>query len=124
MPGRRGLSPNLVWSPLVPLVPLYYKISRALRWRYLKYFSIQTSVSRRIFEFIICFGKKIIFRSKWVTQNPGKSHLCITKYRWLYDGEQGVLVILKVLQCANRCNLYSLVFKGQYLIKIPLTCTM
>ena len=64
---------------------------------FLNYFSIQTSILRRIFEFMICFGIKMIFRSQWVTQNPGKLHLYTMKYRGLYDGVQHVLLISKVL---------------------------
>ena len=39
----------------------------------------------------------MIFRLKLVTQNPRKSHLCPTKYRGLYDGEQDILVIFRKL---------------------------
>ena len=38
-----------------------------------------------------------------MAQNSGKSHLCNVKYGKLYDGEQQVLVFLKVLWYANKC---------------------
>ena len=38
-----------------------------------------------------------------MSQNSGKSHLCNIKYGKLYDGEQQVLVFLKVLWYANKC---------------------
>ena len=37
-----------------------------------------------------------------MAQNSGKSHLCNVKYGKLYDGEQQVLVFLKVLWCADK----------------------
>ena len=40
---------------------------------------------------------KMTFVSKGMAQNSGKSHLCNVKYGKLYDGEQQVLVFLKVL---------------------------
>ena len=43
------------------------------------------------------------FVSKGMAQNSGKSHLCNVKYGKLYDGEQQVLVFLKVLWYANKC---------------------
>ena len=43
------------------------------------------------------------FVSKRMAQNSGKSHLCNVKYGKLYDGEQQVLVFLKVLWYANKC---------------------
>ena len=47
-------------------------------------------------------GQKITFVSKGMPQNSGKSHLCNVKYGKLYDGEQQVLVFLKVLWYANK----------------------
>ena len=43
------------------------------------------------------------FVSKGMAQISGKSHLCNVKYGKLYDGEQQVLVFLKVLWYANKC---------------------
>ena len=43
------------------------------------------------------------FVSKGMPQNSRKSHLCNVKYGKLYDGEQQVLVFLKVLWHANKC---------------------
>ena len=43
------------------------------------------------------------FVSKGMAQNSGKSHICNVKYGKLYDGEQQVLVFLKVLWHANKC---------------------
>ena len=43
------------------------------------------------------------FVSKGMSQNSGKSHLRNVKYGKLYDGEQQVLVFLKVLWYANKC---------------------
>ena len=40
-----------------------------------------------------------------MAQNSGKSHICNVKYGKLYDGEQQVLVFLKVLWYANKCIL-------------------
>ena len=37
-----------------------------------------------------------------MAQNPEKLHLCNVKGRRLCGGEQPVLVILKVLYCANK----------------------
>ena len=37
-----------------------------------------------------------------MAQNSEKSHLCNVKYGKLYDGEQQVLVFLKVLWYANK----------------------
>ena len=48
-------------------------------------------------------GQKNTFVSKGMAQNSGKSHLCNVKYGKLYDGEQQVLVFLKVLWYANKC---------------------
>ena len=48
-------------------------------------------------------GQKMTFVSKGMAQNSGKSHLCNVKYGKLYDGEQQVLVFLKVLWYANKC---------------------
>ena len=42
-------------------------------------------------------GQKMTFVSKGMAKNSGKSHLCNVKYGKLYDGEQQVLVFLKVL---------------------------
>ena len=55
------------------------------------------------FEFIFSLVKKMTFVSKGMAQNSGKSHLCNVKYGKLYDGEQQVLVFLKVLWYANKC---------------------
>ena len=38
-----------------------------------------------------------------MAQNSGKSHICNVKYGKLFDGEQQVLVFLKVLWYANKC---------------------
>ena len=38
-----------------------------------------------------------------MAQNSGKSHLCNVQYGKLYNGEQQVLVFLKVLWYANKC---------------------
>ena len=38
-----------------------------------------------------------------MAQNSGKSHVYNVKYGKLYDGEQHVLVFLKVLLYANKC---------------------
>ena len=43
------------------------------------------------------------FVSKGMAQISGKSHLCNVKYGKLCDGEQQVLVFLKVLWYANKC---------------------
>ena len=40
-----------------------------------------------------------------MAQYSGKSHICNVKYGKLYDGEQQVLVFLKVLSYANKCIL-------------------
>ena len=48
-------------------------------------------------------GQKITFVSKGMAQNSGKSHVYNVKYGKLYDGEQQVLVFLKVLLYANKC---------------------
>ena len=48
-------------------------------------------------------GQKMTFVSKGMAQNSGKSHVCDVKYGKLYDGEQQVLVFLKVLWYANKC---------------------
>ena len=47
-------------------------------------------------------GQKMTFVSKGMAQNSGKSHVCHVKYGKLYDGEQQVLVFLKVLWYANK----------------------
>ena len=43
------------------------------------------------------------FVSKGMAQKSGKSHLCNVKCRKFCDGEQDVLVFLKVLWYANKC---------------------
>ena len=43
------------------------------------------------------------FVSKGMAQKSGKSHFCNVKCRKFCDGEQNVLVFLKVLSCANKC---------------------
>ena len=48
-------------------------------------------------------GQKMTFVSKGMAQNSGKLHICNVKYGKLYDGEQQVLVFLKVLWYANKC---------------------
>ena len=61
-------------------------------------------------------GQKMTFVSKGMAQNSGKSHLCNVKYGKLYDGEQQVLVFLKVLWYANKCILTDFrihLFSGQ-----------
>ena len=66
-----------------------------------KYSGMPTSVSWQSFEFIFSPVKKWLL--KRMAQNSGKSHLCNVKYGKLYDGEQQVLVFLKVLWYANKC---------------------
>ena len=51
-----------------------------------------------------------------MAQNSGKSHLCNVKYGKPYDGEQQVLVFLKVLWYANKCIVIDFrihLFSGQ-----------
>ena len=51
-----------------------------------------------------------------MAQNSGKSRLCNVKYGKLYDGEQQVLVFLKVLWYANKCMMTDFrihLFSGQ-----------
>ena len=51
-----------------------------------------------------------------MAQNSGKSHICNVKYGKLFDGEQQVLVFLKVLWYANKCILTEFrinLFSGQ-----------
>ena len=48
--------------------------------------------------------------------NSGKSHICNVKYGKLYNGDQDVLVFLKVLWYANKCTVTDLrihLFSGQ-----------
>ena len=54
-------------------------------------------------EFIFSLVNKMTFVSKGMGQISGKSHICNVKYGKLYDGEQQVLVFLKVLWYANKC---------------------
>ena len=57
-----------------------------------------------------------------MAQNSGKSPLCNVKYGKLYDGEQQVLVFLKVLWYANKCILADFrihIFCGQ---KVVICC--
>ena len=68
------------------------------------------------FEFIFSLVNKMTFVSKGMAQNSGKSHLCNVKYGKLYDGEQQVLVFLKVLWYANKCIMTEFrihLFSGQ-----------
>ena len=56
------------------------------------------------------------FVSKGMAQNSGKSQLCNVQYGKLYDGEQQVLVFLKVLWYANKCMMTDFrihLFSGQ-----------
>ena len=56
-----------------------------------------------------------------MAQNSGKSHLCNVKYGKLYDGEQQVLVFLKVLWYANKCIVTDFrihLFSGKGWLKI------
>ena len=48
-------------------------------------------------------GQKMTFVSKGMAQNSGKLHICNVKYGKHFDGEQQVLVFLKVHWCANKC---------------------
>ena len=48
-------------------------------------------------------GQKMTFVSKGMTHKSGKSHLCNVKCRKFCDGEQEILVFLKVLWYANSC---------------------
>ena len=62
------------------------------------------------------------FVSKGMAQNSGKSHLCNVKYGKHYDGEQQVLVFLKVLWYANKCIVTDFrihIFCGQ---KVVICC--
>ena len=70
-------------------------------WCFWKYSGMPTSVLWQIFEFIFSPVKKWLL--KGMAQNSGKSHLCNVKYGKLFDGEQQVLVFLKVLRYANKC---------------------
>ena len=72
-------------------------------WCFWKYSGMPTRVSWQIFEFIFSLVKKMTFVSKGMAQNSGESHVCNVKYGKLYDGEQQVLVFLKVLWYANKC---------------------
>ena len=56
-----------------------------------------------MFEFNFSFVKKMTFVSKGMAQKSGKSHLCNVKCRKFCDGEQPVLVFVKVPWYANRC---------------------
>ena len=47
-------------------------------------------------------GQKMTFVSKGMAPNSGTSHVCHVRYGKLYDGEQYVLVFLKVLSYANK----------------------
>ena len=63
------------------------------------------------------------FVSKGMPQNSRKSHLCNVKYGKLYDGEQQVLVFLKVLWHANKCIVTDFrihLFSGQKMTFVPL----
>ena len=62
-----------------------------------------TSVSCQIFEFIFSFVKNMTFVSKGMAQKSGKSQFCNVKCRKFCDGEQDVLVFVKVLWYANKC---------------------
>ena len=48
-------------------------------------------------------GQKMTFVSKGMTHKSGKSHLCNVKCRKFCDGEQEILVFLKVLWYVNSC---------------------
>ena len=59
-----------------------------------------------------------------MAQKSGKSHICNVKCRKFRDGEQDVLVFMKVLWYANRCivtdvriNLFSFVRKMTFVSK-------
>ena len=56
-----------------------------------------------MFEFIFSFVKKMTFAPKGMAQKSGKSHFCNVKRRKFCDGEQDVLVFVKVLWNANKC---------------------
>ena len=61
-------------------------------------------------------GQKMTFVSKGKTQNSGKSQLCNVQYGKLYDGEQQVLLFLKVPWYANKCMVTDFrihLFSGQ-----------
>ena len=96
-------------SKIGKIAHLQYKISEALRWRatrpwcFWKYSGMPTCVSRQIFEFIFSLVKKMTFVSIRMDQKSGNSHICSIKYRKLCDGEQQVMVFLKVLWYANKC---------------------
>ena len=72
-------------------------------WCLWRYSGMPTSVSWQMFEFIFSFVKKMTFVSKGMAQKSGKSHLCNVKCRKFCDGEQHVLVFMKVLWYANKC---------------------
>ena len=54
-----------------------------------------------MFEFIFSFVKELTFAPKRMAQKSGKSHFCNVKRRKFCDGEQHVLVFVKVLWYAN-----------------------
>ena len=61
-------------------------------------------------------GQKMTFVSKGMAQNSGKSHVYNVKYGKLYDGEQQVLLFLKVPWYANKCMVTDFrihLFSGQ-----------
>ena len=69
-----------------------------------------------VFRIHLFSGQKMTFVSKGMAQNSGKSQLCNVKYGKLYDGEQQVLVFLKVLWNANKCMMTDFrihLFSGQ-----------
>ena len=69
-----------------------------------------------MFEFIFYLVNKMTFVSKGMGQISGKSHICNVRYGKLFDGEQQVLVFLKVLWYANKCILTEFrihLFAGQ-----------
>ena len=61
-------------------------------------------------------AQKMTFVSKGMAQNSGKSHVYNVKYGKLYDGEQQVLLFLKVPWYANKCMVTDFrihLFSGQ-----------
>ena len=78
-------------------------MERNTSWCLWRYSGMPTGASWQMFELIYSFVKKMTFVSKGMAQKSGKSHICNVNCRKFRDGEQDVLVSLKVLWYASKC---------------------
>ena len=94
-------------SKIGKIAPLQCKMLEFLRWRahdlvFVKVLWYANKFIMTDFRIHLFFCEKMTFVSKGMAQNSGKSQLCNVKCGKFCDGEQHVLVFVKVLWYANK----------------------